>query len=169
MRFNKGIEFEQKAFSVGYRIEHLQEDINKAQFGENYNKLLPPADYKLFSHLGNGRTVYSFCMCPGGEVVPAISNENEIVTNGMSYHSRGGENANSAILVSVSPEDYNSSHPLAGIDYQENLEKRAFIKGDGKFIVSKVVDFMNNQGTKKLGKVKPTIKPSYILGNVRWP
>jgi len=164
--FSKGVEFGQKAFSVGYRIEHLQEDINKSQYGENYNKLLPPADYKLFAHLKNGRTVYTFCMCPGGEVVPAINNNGEIVTNGMSYNARAGQNANSAILVSVTPEDYGSNHPLAGIDYQENLEKQAYLKGNGEFVVSRVQDFMLNRKTQKLGNVKPTIKPKYKLGCV---
>jgi uncharacterized FAD-dependent dehydrogenase len=105
-------------------------------------------------------------MCPGGEVVPAINNNNEIVTNGMSYHARNGLNANSAILVSVNPEDYGSKEPLAGMDYQENLERKAYEKGKGKFIVSKVKDFLNNKETTFLGKVKPTIKPYYALGNV---
>lgn len=164
--FSRGVEFDQKAFSVGYRIEHLQEDINKSQYGEYYSRLLPPADYKLFTHLPNGRTVYTFCMCPGGEVVPAINNEEEIVTNGMSYHSRGGKNANSAILVSVSPEDYKSDHPLAGMEFQENLEKEAYRKSGGNFVVSRLEDFMRNRSTTVLGKVSPTIKPRYCLGNV---
>lgn len=164
--YNKGVEFEQKPFSVGYRIEHLQEDVNISQYGENYNKLLPPADYKLFAHLENYRTVYTFCMCPGGEVVPAISDHNQIVTNGMSYHSRNGVNANSAILVSVSNSDYKGKHPLAGMDFQEQLEKNAYEKSCGKFVVSKVGDFIKNKPTTALGKVKPTIKPGYVLGNV---
>jgi len=164
--FDKGLKFSQKAFSVGYRIEHLQEDINKAQYGENYNKLLPPADYKLFVHLNNGRTVYTFCMCPGGEVVPAINSENQIVTNGMSYHLRNGKNANSAILVNVNERDYGSNHPLAGLEYQEKLEEYAYKKSCGEFIVSKFGDFKNNKASVFLGKVKPTIKPKYKLGNV---
>ena len=162
----KGLEYMQKPFSVGYRIEHLQEDINKAQYGENYNKLLPPADYKLFAHLENKRTVYTFCMCPGGEVVPAISGDNQIVTNGMSYHARDGKNANSAILVSVDEKDYKSSDALAGLKFQEQLERNAYKEGNGKFIVSRVEDFMNNKETVKLTKVNPTIKPYYSLGNV---
>ena len=165
--FKQCVEFRQKAFSVGYRIEHLQEDINKSQYGEKYSKEdLPPADYKLFVHLPNGRTVYTFCMCPGGVVVPAMSEENQIVTNGMSYHSRDGKNANSAVLVSVSEEDYASSHPLAGMDYQENLERQAFSKGKGKFVCSKVGDFLKGKPTTSLGKVVPTIKPCYTLGDV---
>lgn len=165
--YSKGLEFKQKAFSVGYRIEHLQEDINKAQYGEfSSSKFLPPADYKLFTHLSNGRTVYTFCMCPGGVVVPAISKEKEIVTNGMSYYSRDGVNSNSAILVSVDERDYNSKHPLAGLDFQEDLERRAFDIGKGKFICSRVEDFLQNKPTKKLGNVVPTIKPEYNLGEV---
>ena len=164
--YSKGIEFGQKPFSVGYRIEHLQEDINANQYGSGYNKLLPPADYKLFTHLKNKRTVYTFCMCPGGEVVPAVSNDNEIVTNGMSYHARNGKNANSALLVSVDCCDYKSNHALAGMDFQEKLEKQAYLKGGGSFIVSRVGDFLKNRKTTKLGCVKPTIKPNYVLGNV---
>jgi len=166
MLFEKGIQFKQKAFSVGYRIEHKQENVNISQYGENYNKKLPPADYKLFTHLKNGRTVYTFCMCPGGEVVPAMSEEGQIVTNGMSYNARSGLNANSAVLVSVGPEDYESDHPLAGIKFQEKLESSAFEKGCGKFIVSIVDDFLKNKSTTKLNDVIPTIKPCYVLGDV---
>ena len=165
--FEQGVEFKQKAFSVGYRIEHLQEDINKAQYGKMWdNKFLPPADYKLFAHLENGRTVYTFCMCPGGVVVPAMSDNGQIVTNGMSYHSRNGKNANSAVLVSVSEADYGSNHPLAGMDFQENLERQAFEKGNGVFVCSKVGDFLKGKATTKLETVVPTIKPCYTLGNV---
>lgn len=163
--YKNGLEFKQKAFSVGYRIEHLQENINICQYGENYNKLLPPADYKLFAHLPNGRTVYTFCMCPGGEVVPAMSEEGQIVTNGMSYHSRSGRNANSAILVSVDPKDYKSEHPLAGISFQEEIETNAFKEGKGKFIVSLVQDFINGEVSTKIKRVKPTIKPDFVLGD----
>jgi len=164
--YNKGIEFKQKPFSVGYRIEHLQEDINKAQYGEGYNKLLPPADYKLFVHLPNGRTVYTFCMCPGGVVVPAFSEEGQLVTNGMSYHARNGKNANSAVLVNVDCSDYKSQHPLAGLDYQQNLEENAFRIADGKFLVSTVKDFLEDKETKELKSVQPTIKPYFSLGSV---
>ncbi len=161
----KGMTYKQKPFSIGYRIEHLQADINKMQYGED-NPLLPPAEYRLFEHLESGRTVYTFCMCPGGEVVPAVSGSDEIVTNGMSYHGRKGKNANSAVLVSVSPSDYGSEHPLAGIDFQEKLEKEAYKKGDGCFIVSNVEDFLNRKTTEDLGIVQPTIRPKYVLGDV---
>ena len=162
--FKSGLDYRQKPFSLGYRIEHLQEDINKSQYGASA-KLLPPADYKLFVHLGD-KTVYTFCMCPGGQVVPAMSEECQIVTNGMSNHDRSGENANSAILVSVEPREFGGPHPLAGIDLQEKLETEAYRKGNGKFIVTRVGDFMKGQPTKTLGKVKPTIRPSYVLGDV---
>lgn len=161
----KGLKYHQKAFSVGYRIEHLQEDINKAQLGKFYEKF-PPADYKLFSHLPDGRTVYTFCMCPGGEVVPAVSEDGQIVTNGMSYYKRDNVNSNSAVLVSVSEKDYKSLSPLAGMDYQEKLEKKAFKLGNGKFIVQRLEDFYLNKKSTFLGKVKPTIKPKYELGNL---
>lgn len=163
--YDKGLEFKQKPFSVGYRIEHKQADINKAQFGEESDKFLPPADYKLFHHLENGRTVYTFCMCPGGVVVPAQSQENELCTNGMSYHSRSGENANSAVLVSVSEKDYSSSHPLAGMFFQQELEQNAFQKGQGKYVVSTFGDFEKHQASAFLGKVKPTIGVNGKLGN----
>ncbi len=125
--YDKGLEFNQKAFAVGVRIEHQQELINKIQYGENYQKeLLPVADYKTFVHLNNGRTVYSFCMCPGGQVVAAASENGMIATNGMSNYKRDGKNANSAILVNVNPEDFGSTHPLAGVEFQRDIETKAF-------------------------------------------
>ena len=167
MLYDKKINIEQKDFSVGYRIEHLREDINKSQFGENFkHKNLSAADYKLFTHLDNGRTVYTFCMCPGGEVVPAISDDKEICVNGMSLNARNSYNSNSAVLVNVTKKDYNSIHPLAGMYYQQQLEKNAFEKGQGKFICSRFEDFAKNKASQSLGKVNPSIKPNYILGNV---
>lgn len=131
--YDKGVNLKQKPFAMGVRIEQRQEDINKAQYGENYDKRLPPADYKLVTHLSNGRSVFTFCMCPGGNVVASSSDEGEIVTNGMSYYARNNENANSAVLVNITPEDYNSSHPLAGVEYQAKYEKLAFILGGSNF------------------------------------
>lgn len=162
----KGLGFKQKAFSLGYRIEHLQEEINSAQYGAENSKFLPPADYKLFAHLPSGRTVYTFCMCPGGVVVPAMSENNQIVVNGMSYNARGGKNANSAVLVSVDPVDFGSDKPLAGMDLQEKLEKEAYDKGDGMFICSLVGDFLKGKASTALKRVIPTIKPKYKLGDV---
>jgi len=164
--YQKGMSFKQKAFSLGYRIEHLQENINKAQYGLDASKMLPPADYKLFTHLPSGRTVYTFCMCPGGVVVPSMSAKGEIVTNGMSYNARDGKNANSALLVSVDPIDFGSDNPLAGMDFQEKLEKEAFIKGNGSFICTLVGDFLKGKGSTGLKEVVPSIKPKYNLGDV---
>lgn len=163
--FESGIGFKQKPFSVGFRIEHKQTFINKAQYGTEHDKFLPPADYKLFHHLENGRTVYTFCMCPGGVVVPAQSEENGLCTNGMSYHSRNGENANSAVLVSVSEKDYESEHPLAGMFFQQKLEQNAFKSGKGKYVVSTFADFKKHRASEKFGKVVPTIAINGELGN----
>ncbi len=165
--FGKKIEFKQKPFSLGYRIEHLQEDVNISQYGTSANaKLLPPADYHLVEHVGD-RVVYSFCMCPGGVVVPAMSEEGTFVTNGMSYNSRSGVNSNSAILVSIATSDFPSSHPLAGVEMQEELEKRAYQKtGSYKATVQKVGDFLAGVPSTSLGRVKPTITPGYELGSV---
>lgn len=165
--FEKGLNFKQKPFSVGFRIEHKQSDINLSQFGVESDRFLPPADYKLFHHLKNGRTVYTFCMCPGGVVVPAHSENGQLCTNGMSFHSRNGENANSAVLVSVSEADYESPHPLAGMFFQQKLERDAFEKGNGKYVFSTFKAFKNGEKCKKLGKVSPTIGINGKLGNCR--
>lgn len=168
MLYSKDIKFKQKAFSMGFRIEHLQKDINKAQYGDSeMAKLLPPADYHLVQHLDNGRVVYSFCMCPGGVVVPSMSEFGTIVTNGMSYNARDGINSNSALLVGVTPADFPSKHPLSGIEWQEKWEQYAYKKsGTYKAIVQKVGDFLNGISSTSLGKVVPTYKPGVVLGSV---
>jgi len=166
MLYDKGLPFKQKPFSMGYRIEHLQEDISKSQYGDSY-KFLPPADYHLSEHLENGRTIYTFCMCPGGVVVPAMSEEGTIVTNGMSYHARDGRNANSAILVNVNTSDFPDLHPLSGLDLQEKYERLANVnKIRYNASVQRVGDFLEGKPTTKLGKVIPTYKPGYNLGRV---
>ncbi len=157
------INMTQKAFSVGVRIEHPQELINKSQYGVFANHPnLGAADYKLSAHLPNGRAVYSFCMCPGGIVVAAASEENSVCTNGMSYYARDGKNANSALLVSVTPDDFEGNHPLAGIEYQRNLERKAYILGGnrGKAPAQTVSDFLNKKETASFSDVIPT----YPLG-----
>lgn len=126
MLFDQGVDIKQKPFAMGVRIEQKQSDINLSQYGLEQPKGLPNADYKLVEHLNNGRAIFTFCMCPGGEVVASSSNEGEIVTNGMSNFARNKENANSAVLVNILPSDYNSTHPLAGIYFQEKYEKLAF-------------------------------------------
>ncbi len=166
MLFDKNLQIKQKPFSMGYRIEHLQKDIDFAQYGEFCSRL-PHADYHLSSHLKSGRCVYTFCMCPGGVVVPAMSEEETIVTNGMSYSARDGVNANSAILCTVEPSDFGSDHPLAGVFLQEKYERLAYSKNNAyKATVQRVGDFLAGVPTTRLGKVTPTFKPDYVLGDV---
>ena len=166
--FDKGITMEAKNFSVGVRIEHLQEDINKAQFG-NSKLHLPPADYKLSYHLPNGRSCYTFCMCPGGSVIASSSEENTIVTNGMSNFLRNGKNANSAILVNVTPDDFESNSPLAGIYFQKDLEEKAFVLGGKNYFapIQRVGDFLSNRKSEFIGKVKPSYLPGVTLSNLQ--
>jgi uncharacterized FAD-dependent dehydrogenase len=123
--FEKGVKITQKPFSIGIRIEHLKETIDKSQYGKFYNHpKLKAADYKLSYRAKNGRAVYTFCMCPGGYVVASASEKNMVVTNGMSEFARNNINSNSAILVSVSPDDFPSKHPLSGVDFQRIFEKK---------------------------------------------
>ena len=154
---SKGVKMEQKAFSIGARIEHTQEFISNAMYGEAA-KILPPADYKLAVHLENGRGFYTFCMCPGGYVVAAASERGTIVTNGMSYSDRGGKNANSAVLVGVTPSDYGSDDPLAGMYLQQEIEKRAFEIGGGKAPCQTVGSFLDKTRKNEPTTVFPTYK-----------
>ena len=156
-----------KAFAVGVRMEHPQEMINKDQYGEHYPDFLPAAPYKLTANLKNGRGVYTFCMCPGGYVVNASSEDGKLAVNGMSYHDRLGENANSAVIVTVTPQDYKSDSPLAGIAFQRNLEERAYQIGQGNIPVQCYKDFCDNIPTEKLGDIHPQMKGNYRLANVR--
>ena len=166
--FDKGISMEAKNFSVGVRIEHLQEDINKAQFG-NSKLHLPPADYKLSYHLPNGRSCYTFCMCPGGSVIASSSEENTIVTNGMSNYLRNNTNANSAILVNVTPSDFENNSPLSGIYFQKDLEEKAFVLGGKNYNapIQRVGDFLSNRKSEFIGKVKPSYLPGVTLSNLQ--
>ena len=167
--YESGIKFEQKPFSMGVRIEHLQEDINKSQYGKHYkHKNLKPADYKLFTHLPNGRCVYTFCMCPGGYVVPSTSIEGHTVTNGMSLRDRANVNANSALLVSINTEDFGSTHPLAGLEMQEKYEKLAFARTNSyKAVVQRVEDLHASTPTTHFGKVKPSYLPGVEMGEIK--
>ena len=133
MLYSKGAEMKQKPFAMGVRIEQKQSDINLSQYGKEYVDGLPNADYKLVAHLPNGRSIFTFCMCPGGEIVASSSSQGEIVTNGMSDLARNKENANSAVLVNILPSDFDSDHPLAGLDYQARYEKLAFDLAGGNF------------------------------------
>ncbi len=160
MMHNHGAELEKKPFSVGFRIEHLQKDIDIAQYGNNDDlPFLPPAEYKLFKHCSTGRTVYSFCMCPGGHVVNASCEDERLVTNGMSYHARDGLNANSAILCEILPEDLGDSL-FSGYDFREALEKKAFEMGGGDFTAPamRLGEYLSN------GKYEGEIKPTYPRG-----
>lgn len=156
---DRGVEMVRKPFSVGVRIEHLQRDINRAQYGDEWAELT--ADYKLSCHLDNGRSVYTFCMCPGGTVVPAASEENTVVTNGMSEWARDTANANSALLVSVRPEDYPGEDALGGMLWQRELEQKAFTLGGGNYFApaQKVADFCNGVATTHWGRVIPSYRP----------
>ena len=165
----RGLKIIPKSFAVGVRIEHLQDKINIAQYGLNPKLKLPPAEYKLIYHASNGRVCYTFCMCPGGQVIASSSQENTIVTNGMSKFNRDEKNANSALLVNVNPEDCeNSSNPLCGMYFQEELEKRAFkLAGENYYApIQRLEDYLNNKKSEKIGNVIPTYMPGYTLSNL---
>lgn len=166
MLYDKGLKMSQKPFAVGLRIEHKQADINLAQYGKKFccSAYLGAADYKLAFHLKNNRSVYTFCMCPGGTVVAATSLEGHVVTNGMSEFARNKENANAALLVNVDERDFGSSHPLAGMYFQEELEKKAFILGGKNYFapVQTVGDFLASRKTESLGQVTPSYLPGVM-------
>ncbi len=165
MLYQKGLNMEGKSFAVGLRIEHPQEMINISQYGMKHHPYLKNASYKLTYKASNGRGVYSFCMCPGGYVVNASSEEEHLVVNGMSNHSRDSVNANSAIVVTVGPKDY-GTNPLDGIEYQRKLEHLAYIKGNGKIPLQLYKDFKDNKESTKLGEIKPITRGFYTLSNL---
>ena len=156
MLYKKGVCMEKKDTAVGFRIEHLQKNINEAQYGKNYDKRLPVSDYKLVSHASE-RGVFTFCMCPGGFVMPATSEKNQVVTNGMSNFLRDGVNANSALVVQVRSSDYGED-TLSGIEYLENLEKSAFRMGGEDYSApcQLLGDYLKGKKSEKFGKIKPT-------------
>ena len=163
-----GVKIAPKNFAVGVRIEHLQKDINIAQYGNKTKLRLGSADYKLVYHASNGRTCYTFCMCPGGKVMASNSEESSIVTNGMSNFARDGKNANSALLVNITVEDYFKNSPLDGMYFQEDLEKKAFELGGKNYNapIQRVEDFLENKTTTNLGKIKPTYMPGVTFANL---
>lgn len=167
MLYNKGIPMEAKSFAVGVRVEHQQTMINESQYGIKESPFLSAAAYKVAEQLENGRGVYSFCMCPGGFVVNASSEDEMLAINGMSYHDRAGINANSAIIVTVTPDDYNGNTPLAGIEFQRNLEKNAYQLADGKIPVQLFGDFCKDRCSDHFGTVHPEMKGAYAFANVR--
>lgn len=171
MLYKSEISMEQKPFAIGVRIEHPQEMINVGQYGKFANHpRLKAADYRLaYQSEKFGRGVYSFCMCPGGVVVGAASEEKRLVSNGMSYHARDLDNANSALVVTVGPDDFESSHPLAGMDFQRHYERLAYEVGGGdyKAPVQLVGDFMKDRNSTKLGCVKPSYDPGYVFKELK--
>ena len=163
----QGIAMEQKPFSMGVRIEHLQRDIDLAQYGRERGKL-PPAVYNLNVHLPEGGSAYTFCMCPGGKVFASSSEEGGVVTNGMSYSQRDGENANSALLVTLRPEDFPSEHILSGMYWQREIERRAYeYTGGYRAPVQLAGDFMAGRPSSGPGKVKPSYEPGVYWGDLR--
>lgn len=185
--YDKGVKMEPKSFSVGVRIEHKQEMINLSQYGNKTKLKLPPAEYKLVYHAKDGRTCYTFCMCPGGVVMASSSEEQTIVTNGMSQFLRDGENANSAILVNVMPKDYENykkidtakpienstmkalmQHPLSGMYFQKELEEKAFMLGGKNYFapIQRVEDFLKGCKSEKIGEIKPTYLPGVTLSDL---
>lgn len=166
---DSGVTIEQKPFAVGVRIEHPQEMIDKIQYGDFAgHPALGAADYRMVVHLPNGRGVYTFCMCPGGTVVAATSEENGLITNGMSEFARDGRNANTALLVTVEKKDFESDHPLAGIEFQRRIEAAAFAAGGGgyKAPVQRLEDFLQKRQTKAFGDVLPTYLPGTEFAEV---
>ena len=165
---DRGVFMEPKPFSIGFRIEHPQSLIDRARLGPHAgNPVLGAADYKLVHHAKNGRSVYSFCMCPGGTVVAATSEPNRVVTNGMSQYSRNERNANAGIVVGITPADY-PGDPLAGIAFQREWESRAFELGGGNYEApgQLVGDFLQGQASTQLGSVEPSYKPGVRLGDL---
>ena len=166
MLYDKGVYVEAKPFSIGFRIEHEQSMIDECRFGPNAgNPILGAADYKLVHHCANDRTVYSFCMCPGGTVVAATSEQGRVVTNGMSQYSRHERNANSAIVVGIDPQRDYPGHPLAGIELQRNLEALAFkVGGENYHAPAQLIgDFLAGKTSAELGDVKPSYTPGITL------
>ncbi|MCM8710725.1 NAD(P)/FAD-dependent oxidoreductase [Clostridium sp. SYSU_GA19001] len=165
MLYKRGITLTAKPFAIGVRIEHLQSLIDENQYGRFAgHKRLKAADYRL-SYIGEKtkRAIYSFCMCPGGEVVAAASEERRLVTNGMSYYKRDKDNANSALVVTVGPDDFGSSNPLSGMEFQRHYESLAYSLGGGNYTapIQLVGDFLKDRVSSKLGNIIPTYKPGY--------
>lgn len=170
---NNKLSMEQKAFALGVRIEHKQAMINESQYGTSIEaKKLPAADYKMTYRSSEGRSVYSFCMCPGGFVVNASSNDEQAVVNGMSNHGRNEENANSAIVVNITPDDFyaegfDANDVLAGVKFQEKYEKLAFLEGKGCIPVQLFKDFEANKTSTSISDIQPNIKGKYRLSNLK--
>ena len=164
---DRAVPMERKAFAVGVRIEHPQDMINVSQYGEGYPKALPTAAYKVTRKVSGDRGVYSFCMCPGGYVVNASSEEGGLAVNGMSYQARDSRNANSAMIVTVQPEDFGGDDLLSGVEFQRRLERAAYQAGGGKVPVQLLGDFRQHTVSTALGEVEPCMKGAWTFGDVR--
>lgn len=162
----RNVKMQPKAFAIGVRVEHSQEMINESQYGMEY-EILPTADYKLTYQASTGRGVYSFCMCPGGFVVNSSSEKGRLVVNGMSNYERNERNANSALIVTVTPDDFGSDSILAGMEFQRKWERLAYEEGNGKIPVQLFKDFRDNKISEGFGHVTPCMKGSYTFGNIR--
>lgn len=165
MLYDKKMEMNSKPFAVGIRIQHPQNMINKSQYGVEYNDILKSASYKLTHKASNGRGVYTFCMCPGGYVVNSSSEDNMVAINGMSNYNRDSGNANSSVIVTVTPEDFGTS-PMDGVEFQRKLESLSFKEGRGNIPIQLYGDFKNNKISTKFGKVEPIFKGNYSFGNI---
>lgn len=166
----QGVPMEAKPFSMGVRMEHLQSDVDLAQYGKDYQKYnLPASDYKLAVHLDEESSAYTFCMCPGGHVVASSSQPGAVVTNGMSYQAREGKNANSALLVTLNPKDFPYPGTLGGMVWQEELERKAFVAGGSNYCAPAqlVSDFLANRPSTKWKTVTPTYAPGVKMGDLR--
>lgn len=171
MLYNKGVKITPKAFSIGVRVEHPQELIDQAQYKEFAgHPKLGPAEYKLAYHSPSGRSAYTFCMCPGGMVVAAASEAGGVVTNGMSEHARDAKNANSALLVGVTPADFSSDHPLAGVEFQRQWERKAFeLAGKNYQAPAQLLgDFLNDRPSRAFGVVGPSYRKAVALAELKF-
>ena len=167
MLHEKKILMTPKAFAIGVRVEHPASMINESQYGKGHDPGLPTASYKLTHQCKNGRGIYSFCMCPGGYVVNSSSEKGRLCVNGMSYHGRDGLNSNSAIITTVTPEDFPEAGPLGGVAFQRIYEEKAYEAAAGKIPIQLLEDFLRDRPSVSLGDIKPCIKGDYGLANLR--
>lgn len=170
MLYDRGVKLSPKAFSIGVRIEHPQSVIDRAQYKQfACHARLGPAEYKLSYHSPSGRSAYTFCMCPGGVVVAAASEEGGVVTNGMSEHARDAANANSALLVGVTPADFGSEHPLAGVEFQRRWERQAYeLAGSNYHAPAQLVgDFLADRPSRTIGQVQPSYRKAVTLAELK--
>ena len=167
MLVEKPINMESKPFAVGLRVEHSQDMINRSQYGESFSENLAASPYKVTAKASDGRGVYSFCMCPGGYIVNASSEAGRLATNGMSDHDRNSGNANSAIIVTVSPKDFGEDGVLSGMAFQRELEEKAYKSADGKIPYQRFEDFERNEKSSKFGSLLPKCRGQYAFGNLR--